>query len=182
MEIEERLLLIEQRLDKLERRRKVSAVKTDEKTVSVAAHFKESFKHNRGYDYPRWGAKENAILKAMGNGIPEHVLKAYINLYLNWKDPYIIKAGHPVALFAANIERLVAEAQKGMELMAESSKAKMNRQVIEKELNSMHELGAHDAARQAKNTAITRQLEGSLENTPTDQVSQHLVRLFELDF
>lgn len=158
-----KLVELEERITKLEEKGKRKKNCGEQKSVSDARnYFLERFILFRGYEYPRWGAKENSILKHLLSSIDLGKLKIYMDLYLRWKDPFILKKGHAIGLMSVNIETLIAEAAKGNHLIAEISKAEIEKKTIKKTLDDFHKLEAEDAATQAKRSHISRIMEGQM--------------------
>jgi hypothetical protein len=77
--------------------------------------FKKQWAKRYGYEIPAWGLKENAQLKSWVGRVGQEKAEKFIEMYLSWNDPFVVRAGHPVCLMVERTNAFFTDAVKGRE-------------------------------------------------------------------
>ena len=115
------------------------SVATQSEQPSLGKFFKEKWAARYGSDIPKWGVAQNSILKRWVGEVGFERAQKYIELYLSWNDPWVIRQGHPVEIMVTKTNAFVTDALKGREKLKE---IKQHQDFVKEEI----EESAHDRA------------------------------------
>lgn len=126
-QILKRLLEIEKRLEKLEKKRtkKEHPSAVSEIKGVFLNEYEKKFKHS----YPGWGAKENGMAAQWLKSVPLEAALLYAKVYPHWKERRCINAGHPFYLLVQNYVQLEAHIKRHRSLVDDIVNAKARENV-----------------------------------------------------
>ncbi len=75
-------------------------------TAQIKDLFLEEYLKRHGHPYPNWGKSENGKVSNWLKSVSLDHAKELVPLFMQWTDPYVVKAGHPLGLLIAQHVRL----------------------------------------------------------------------------
>lgn len=118
---------LEQRLEKLESKKKPKS-ESDSRVSETRRTFIDAYQAKFKHEY-FWGAKESGLAKTWLKSISLERAKWLIGWFVQWNDPFIVKAGHPFGLLVSNTVKLEAQLARGKRYFEQVAESKL----IEKE-------------------------------------------------
>jgi len=144
---------------------------SDPNSVVLRQAFVDGYINTFGHEYPCWGAKENAQIRALLNGVGLDKGMWLVDWYFKWTDPYIVQAGHPLGLLTPNIVKMEAQLRRKGRYFEQVATSRATKRVMLEgiERDKGVEIHGELKARQRGNISIGFRTNGEL---PTSSESE----------
>lgn len=112
-------------------------------TAEVRAAFLEAYEKQFGHSYPCWGARENGLCSNWLKSIPLEKALDLVLVYMNFKDPFVVKSGHPFYLLVQKTVEIEAATKRYPQIWETIAKFKAQLNTYTKQIQDSEEVAIH---------------------------------------
>lgn len=94
-----------------------------------------------GHEYPRPAdGRYNAEIKRIHAALGLKLAKSRLEFYLNWKDPFVVKEGHPIEFFMSKLVKMESDRHRHEKKQVTAAQAEAIKKTIQKDIGQKSEV------------------------------------------